>query len=558
MLDTTTSSRARPGLNPGMGCGVTHRVWPGGSPGASPGGCPGAKGNRARRGRGRWAATAVLWVVAWVVTWAIPWVVAWLVAVSLVSVLAGTVSWVSVAGPAFAGPAAGLEAREGTLGAEHRRLVGEKLADLRDLARRYHDAGWWPERDQLARLLLLHVPDDAVVRKWLGYARTEDGRWAPCPHPLSPSRRNPNGAVALARRRAAVVGALAERLWVAYEDGSAAASPAERFAFLRDLLELDPERGPARTANGEVRVGTAWRLVESQTARVRRRQLAEAALGAIRKVDAPVPTASDAPEPAVGMPWRGGWRTSGVRIFTTGDPGEGRKAAATCQAALDLCRTVFGGSQLEEALEVWFLARRVEYEALVRALDIPDAERTRLLQLGGFPLAPGLYVDAGTSPEGRLDGAVRVTLSQCMEDTFDFRTECAWVTEGIGIYLTRLLTGGSISNFVEPSRYAGQEGSDRDAQTADWLASARALAAAGRMPEIPYVLGLSLEAMTQEDLVAACALSAYLLEGLPDRVTPFLQAVGRGDPVDQACLEALGMPVPIVEVRLRRWLEEAR
>jgi hypothetical protein len=191
-------------------------------------------------------------------------------------------------------------------------------------------------------------------------------------------------------------------------------------------------------------------------------------------------------------------------------------------------------------------------------LDVSEADRARLLPLSGFPVGPRWYLESSSTPEGRLDGADRVTLNRCLADTFDFQARPAWVTEGLGIYLTRLLTGTSLSNFVAPSRYAGEEDSDRDPQTADWMASARSLVAKGRMPELLYVLGLSLNAMTQEDLVLAYALSAYLVEGLPDRATAFLQAVGRGDPGDQAFLAALGMPVQVVQERLCRWLDETR
>ena len=62
--------------------------------------------------------------------------------------------------------------------------------------------------------------------------------------------------------------------------------------------------------------------------------------------------------------------------------------------------------------------------------------------------------------------------------------------------------------------------------------------------------------MRDEDLLVAYVLSAYLLEGRPDDVPRILRRIGAGEHPVRVFEDVMGFSVPVLEGRLRRWLDE--
>ena len=169
-------------------------------------------------------------------------------------------------------------------------------------------------------------------------------------------------------------------------------------------------------------------------------------------------------------------------------------------------------------------------------------------------------------PAARRDAIVRHAIGLYLRDAYALGPEQAWAFEGIGLYLSRLLTGTRASIFL-----SGKEADDADvagkvADFADgernWMSDAHALLGAEPAPDLVSLLAKPLADLTVDDRVIAYALAAFCIEAKP-RETPALlrslAAVARGRGTTE---EAIGKNLGLDPASLRRlvvqWLEERR
>ena len=88
------------------------------------------------------------------------------------------------------------------------------------------------------------------------------------------------------------------------------------------------------------------------------------------------------------------------------------------------------------------------------------------------------------------------------------------------------------------------------------MAEGRALLLREDAPRLAFLLGDDVNALSDRDLLHSFVLAAYLLEGRRSEVPELLRLVGAGEHPVHAFESALGAPLPAIEARMRRWLEE--
>ena len=145
-------------------------------------------------------------------------------------------------------------------------------------------------------------------------------------------------------------------------------------------------------------------------------------------------------------------------------------------------------------------------------------------------------------------------------DAYGVSGQNGWAWEGMGLYLVYQLTGTRKTYFIDRQAYARTSQTTlwpklQDPQT-DWLVEGRALLAGAAAPGLEFLLGRSVDTMRDEDLLVAYVLSAYLLEGRPDDVPRILRRIGAGEHPVRVFEDVMGFSVPVLEGRLRRWLDE--
>ncbi|MEM7516796.1 MAG: hypothetical protein AAF368_07715 [Planctomycetota bacterium] len=163
----------------------------------------------------------------------------------------------------------------------------------------------------------------------------------------------------------------------------------------------------------------------------------------------------------------------------------------------------------------------------------------------------------------RLEGAPRHGYALYLGDVFGIDTKQGWAFEGIGLYLTRLLTGTRSSWYVEQekgTRAGGKSSIDSmPEKEVNWMAEAHKLLTTGRPPDLGELMEKPINALGVKELVLSYALSAYFLEGHHEKLPQLLSAVGtrKVKPVP-ALSEVLGMDPVELRERLTRWLKERK
>jgi hypothetical protein len=132
--------------------------------------------------------------------------------------------------------------------------------------------------------------------------------------------------------------------------------------------------------------------------------------------------------------------------------------------------------------------------------------------------------------------------------------------EGVGLYLSWLVTGTRATFFVAPDRYGRLVESLAEKladQKTDWLAEAAKLMERG--PWLDGLLRKEVHMMNGEDLVLAFAFAAWVLEGSLPATPGFLREAGAAEEGPEKLLPAhFRGDAPGLEARIRRWIVERK
>ncbi len=430
-------------------------------------------------------------------------------------------------------------------------------------------AGWcksvklFRERARLCRGILAMDPTHRGARTVLRYIRY-GSEWRQAKSYRTPRNRAPEEVLEDYRRRLdAAAAPFRARIFRRLERERALLGPDLREAELRKLLLLDPDDAALRTVLGEVRLGERWVLAETAAAAEGGARIGESASLALEGVDFPEKVQLTEAEERLQLLWRAARATPRVRVLGTTSRSEVEETTRVTDAVGNFFTEVFGRRQPHRrGYTIYLLEGPQERDLLMGGLggiDVPT--QTLLRQASGGWLGNGYRLgEWDPDPARRLDGAARQTLGTLLMDAYGVDGRHGWAWEGMGLYLVYRLVGTRKTYFIQRGAYARQTQTTlwpklQSADT-DWLREARALLATEVAPDLPILMGRGVDTMRDEDLLAAYALSAYLLEGRPDDVPRILRGIGAGEHPVVVFERVTGYSVPQLEGRLRRWLDE--
>lgn len=447
---------------------------------------------------------------------------------------------------------------------ERRSSLSEELVPaLLQLAQECRKARLYGEAEGLYEVVLTLDGDDAVARRALRY------------HPVSKRwvqargyKRRRNGSDSRLEEFRGRIDALLEpfrdALLVEIDRLQEERGLGPAWSELERLRESLPRDELLLGRLGEVRVDGRWLLVESERSLRRREAFPNLAKDCLRLAPEALAAQVRDEERALGLSWSTARRTADVRVLGTTAQEEVTTAARLSHAVGDFFRFALeaeGGHREDFTI---YLVERGEKERLLAAW--PGLSQR---DLAGLSQADGGWLGAGNrlgewsaNPARRLDGAARQTLGTLLMDSFGIDGRHGWAWEGAGLYLVHELLGTRLTWFFSPEGYAPQATSglwsQLQASGVDWLAHAASLIDSGRAPNLVHLLGRGVNGLREEDVLYSYALAAYLFQGHRRRVPQIFRRIGDGEHPTRVFEEELGLPLPVIEVRLRRWLRETR
>ena len=445
------------------------------------------------------------------------------------------------------------------------RLVEEEEAAL--VVQLWELAEWcmprklYRERDRLSRLVLEIEPEHRGARKVLKYHSRGDGWVQSRTYRMPRSHATEKNSKEYRQGLAAATDPYRSRLFRRIERDGRKLAPGTRELVLRKLLILDPDDLAIRTVLGERFLGNRWVLEETARAAEEGTGVASLAAVSLEKVRRPDIDAPNRGERDTGLVWNATMKTPRVRVVGTTPRKEVDETARVTEAMGHLFHRVFKHGQSQRPdYTIYLLRDSGERQALMQGLGIDAATQTNLSRAAGGWLDPNRLGEWDANPARRLDGAARQTLGAMLMDAYGIDGSHGWAWEGMGLYLTYRMVGTRMTYFVDRGSYTTPRVTTlwpklQAAETA-WLAEARLLLARDDAPGLVFLLGRSVDTMRDEDILAAYALSAYLLEGRPDDVPLILKRIGQGEHPVTVFEQVTGFALPDLEQRLRRWLDE--
>lgn len=442
------------------------------------------------------------------------------------------------------------------------RAESELVPGLEELARWCKEHDLYRERDRVCRALVALDPEHSHARKVLRYVRLS-GEWRQSSAYRVPRNHDEEALPQFEERLAAATAGFRATVFRELERGRRWLAPGTREDVLRRLLILDPDDVALRTVLGEVKLGDAWVLRETERAVRGRRDIGDLARASIDSVEPPDPSEPTDEERRIDLRWNAGRETLHVRVLGTTRAAEVTETTRVTEAVSQFFKGIFRRAQPHRRdFTIYLLRDSSERDRLLAGLAWLDDDTRRLLggAGGGWLGKRNLLGEWDPDPERRLDGAARQTLGTLLMDSYGIDGRHGWAWEGIGLYLVHHLVGTRKTWFIDRDAYS------RNSQTTlwpklqapetDWLVEARDLLAGETAPRLGFLLGRSVDAMRDEDLLAAYVLAAYLLEGRPDDVPVILERIGDGEHPVTVFEDVTGMAVPALDARLSRWLDE--
>jgi len=430
-------------------------------------------------------------------------------------------------------------------------------------------AGWcrgrkvFVEYGRVLRLILDFEPGNATALKGLGYKKRGQ-EWVAPKTPKQFKNFNESALAEAERRYQKAIDPLLDSHLARVAGGTLLQE--QKQALLTDVLRLDPENEWVASASIEVRAAAAGCLPETLSARERRaeiNELVKQAFASAPRAEAIELTDKDA---ALGVEWLGAVATPSLRVVYATDEGEARRLLVALHAADALFTSLFPRRRgLPHGLSVYLMENDHQKGAfLANHPGIDDDYRAFLQKLGGSGIQGSRdFAFWSGDAQRRADGLVRIALGWMFQGGFGFSIEAGWAYEGIGLYLTRKLVRtrlnwtASAAAGVDPNDDFRQRTHLLRADT-NWMEEARQLWAAGNAPAFGQLLTKSVDQLSTEDILAAYALAAYLIEGQATQLEPFLRFTGSGMPVDKQVERVFGFDMATLRERTGRWLAERR
>lgn len=330
------------------------------------------------------------------------------------------------------------------------------------------------------------------------------------------------------------------------------------------LGETLPEDEIVRGLLGETLVDGEWLLTESVRAKHRRAAYPSLADACMTRVPETRGERVRQEEVDLKLPWNAARKTDDVRVIgTTGEP-DVEHATRVSHAMGDFVRyTLRVDDRHREDFTIYMLGLEHRSTLLNAWPKLSAQTKSALMQAdGGWLDAGNRLAEWSSNPARRIDGAARQTLGTLMIDAYGIDGAQGWAWEGIGLYLAHELIGTRLTWFFHPEGYKRQQPSGlwqrlQNPET-DWFFEAERMLRGPDAPDLNYLLGRKINHMREQDVLHSYALAAYLLEGHPASVPSLLSRIGAGEHPRLVFEEELGFPLPTLEQRLLRWLDETR
>jgi len=445
---------------------------------------------------------------------------------------------------------------------EQRIKLGDTLApQLLDLASWATRNGLSGERDRVYEQLIHFQPENRQARRILRYRRTKEV-WKQSSGYRRPGNKKEENLPEFSNRQDAILVPYRDQMKELLAREGAKASFRHRHAAYLDLLALDPEDEALRGLAGESRLGDAWVLTATAEAHKRQESLPKAADAARDAVAEPKASPPTDQESEFSLEWSAGFETPKVRVVGTVSENEIRRVCRFAEAAAPIfSEAVNARTELFDNTVIHLFKPDDGRTFLKEHPGVTDSNRAFALKLKHWTIPATAHVVSWAREEVvRVDAAVRQAVALLLWRQFKITLDHGWVSEGVGLYMTRLIAGTRLNWFVTPSEYARSPEEDafknRLMQNkSNWLEEC-AILLKRRSPGFQTLMGRNVNDMSTEDLVMAYALAQYLIEGRPRDVPAVLRMVGKKVPAHEIASKALDIDLPALEEQFKRWVSE--
>jgi hypothetical protein len=445
--------------------------------------------------------------------------------------------------------------------------TGRKAAQA-DLVKKLEGLADWcnskelfQERDRVWRSILPIDTNNTAARKGLRYTHNPDGTWQE-PAPRESKNRNPKALEELPAKRAAATESFRNAL-LALITKEPESSPVRRSAY-DEILSIDPDDTVVRGLCGEKQLEGKWVLQETWQAKKRRAEIKEFAKNALASSSKLEKLEPNQVERSLGLHWTNGFKSESVRVLSTGEEDEARRATELVSAIGPFFRSMFAcDTAYREDWTAYLLAHAGEKEAFLDHFPSLTPEFRAFLNNvvgSGLPGVPTIvYWDK--DPARRIDGCARQTTNDFLMRTFGLSMNNGWVWEGFGLYLTREITGSRYTWFIQATG-GGKYNSLRAklmSPTSNWMNEGLTLLSAADHPKFAGLIENDVNKMGIEDMLYAYLFAAYMIEGHPDDAPELLREIGQvRQPTAKAIQNVLHLDTAALEDRLHRWLTERK
>ncbi|MHC4848597.1 MAG: hypothetical protein ACYTEG_09100 [Planctomycetota bacterium] len=438
-------------------------------------------------------------------------------------------------------------------------LTGSVVSDLESYATWCHKNNLRASRDEAYEALLRFAPDHREARKRLKYRWDKKQlRWVR----KSKYKRPPQPEGELGEQARARWEALTQKF---ADDVLADKSlkGVERARRLADARALAPDYEPLRTANGEVRRGDDWVLLETARSRERIDELDEIRRDLLAKLSPPTEGIVTAEDKKFGIEFPTAWIGGSWRVLGTVPPEECKELLRFCDAAHPFLNRVFELSAAPPKGLSLYVLKQGQIQALETHPAYTDAERKFVLKRDGS-WVPGAFAFVVWSPHSvwRRDVVVRSVFGLYLKHRFGLTAKHGWAWEGFTSLLTYELAGTRLAITVQRGAYE-RDRKTREAQLrtekfrkTDWARLARDLFRAEKKPDLRVLASKEINTISADESLLCFAMAQYLATGFPDKCGAFLKAYGSGIDIDKAMASHLGFDFHGFEKRFARWLEE--
>jgi hypothetical protein len=415
------------------------------------------------------------------------------------------------------------------------------------------------ERDNSWRQVIELDADNLEARKGLRYARNPDGSWKE-PAPREAKNRNDAALTKLSRKRAEFMAPYCDVLLDFLEQSKAEVATTK--AVMEEIARIDPDNIRLHKKRGDSEVAGKWSTPETLVGKQRRADI-KAAVKRSQDAGAAVAAEAQKASPGAARKWKSAVLAPDVHVIGDVAEPECLKIARQCETAVALMRELFGWSAPSpKRYTIYIFASEEEKDSYVSKLaDVTVEDRALLLSKPnvGVAGADAVYL-SDADPAKRLDAAVRYMFAFLLSQAYGLDDKQAWLSEGLGLYLTHEVCGTQYTWLV-----LGTMGKDQAplrskllAPGANWMDEALKVLEAPKPPQLDAIVSLNVRSMRMEEMLCAYALAAMLVEGHPGELPEILKRVGKGDASALVLKTAIGLSMDDLQVRVTRWLRERK